>query len=145
MRSWETRQYTEKLHMSNEIEVLRGIVADESLGITARKDAAEHVVRLKVDAVPDALATDPEVIALQQPYPRATEFQRRMADLCVDMTRGRSINGFSAREALIAVRIRHQNRMLKALAEDETEHALIRDAARACWIPFFDVSSPNLE
>jgi hypothetical protein len=35
--------------------------------------------------------------------------------------------------------------MLKALSEDEAEHALIRDAARECWIPFFDISSPNLE
>ena len=65
----------------NAIDELRSVVNDDTLPITARRDAAVHLVALKTKAVdlnvPD---DDPEVVALRTPWPRMTESEVWLAD-----------------------------------------------------------------
>jgi hypothetical protein len=55
--------------MSNaEFEALRAVVADESLSLVERKQAAEHYVAGLVDAVPAPAEDDAEVVELVTPW-----------------------------------------------------------------------------
>lgn len=131
----------------SKLEELRAMVADETLTKAARKDAAEYVVRLLTEAVPEPNEDDPEVIDLMKPWLRDTPGNAGIADIFADTTRGRSIHGFSKREALLAIHIRHRRKLLKGLSEDESEPKAIRDAALQLWkrTPIFSIMSANLE
>jgi hypothetical protein len=55
---------------SNDIEIsqLRAAVEDTALPLSERKDAAEHLVKVVVKAVPDPADDDPEVVELRTPW-----------------------------------------------------------------------------
>jgi hypothetical protein len=113
----------------SEIETLRAAVADETLCKAARRDAAAHVVRLLVEAVPEALETDDEVCGLQEPWPRSTQNEAQTADMWEACTNGRSVRGWNASDALSEVTDRHKLRTLLALIVNEAAPELERLAA----------------
>jgi len=116
---------------SKEIEALRAIVADEALTITERRDAAEHAVRLIVASVPDVLNTDVDVAVLLNPWPRETQQQRWLADSWADVSKGRSLHGYTVPDAKAAVLKRRVRLLLESLTADQDEHLYVRQAAQS--------------
>jgi hypothetical protein len=108
---------------------LTAIIRDASLTTAQRKDAAVYYVRMMVAAVPAPADDDPDVVALQQPWPRDSEQQRTIADMFAAATDGRSVHGYSPKDARAAVLAKRKRQRLAQLAGDASEDALIRDAA----------------
>jgi hypothetical protein len=77
--------------MSSTIRELRALVQDETLPITARREAAEHLVRLKAKEVPSVPDDDAEVVALTKPWPVATDVQAGIASMFAAYSQGLSL------------------------------------------------------
>ena len=116
---------------SKDVVALLAIAADETLTTTERRDGAEYAIRLLAASVPDPLETDVEVVGLMKPWPRQTEQQRWLADSWADVSKGRSLHGYTVADAKAAVLKSRVRRMLESLATDQDKHLYVRQAAQS--------------
>lgn len=98
-----------------QMEKLREVVEDESLTLSARRDAATHLTDLRVAGVPAALDSDEEVKALMTPWSDPV-----FAAQWAEASKGRSVNGWSLRDALAEVTQRRKLRVLLSSVCDES-------------------------
>jgi len=77
-----------------------------------------------VEAVPVPSADDPEVVELQKPW--SDPF---LAQMGAEVTGGRSLTGYTLKDAVETVHKRHQLRAVLAVVVDDTAHRLERLAA----------------
>jgi hypothetical protein len=110
--------------MNTKIDGLRSLVADESLPLTERRDAAAYVIRLMVESIPVPKADDDEVVELQKPW-----HDPFLAELGAAATFGRSLSGWSLKDAIAEVHRCHQLRAVLSIVVDDTAHRLERLAA----------------
>jgi hypothetical protein len=94
------------------IEELRVVVADESVGMAARRDAAAHLTKLHLASIEEVSDTDEEVLELMKPWRRDTAAYALMADWGAEATKGRSMNGWSLIDAKAEVTKRRKLRAL---------------------------------
>ena len=116
--------------MNNE-KNLRAFVGNESLGTAQRRDAAEMLVGLKLNAVPEPADDDPEVAELRTPWPDDASLGAvlPMAWRQRNIAYGWPSEGPSVAQARKHIHKRVKLRALLAVVVDEKENRLVRLAA----------------
>jgi len=110
--------------MSSEMNALTALLADETKAVADRRNAAIHLVCLRVEAVPEPSAHDPEVLELRKPWTDPA-----LAQEWTEITKGRSVNGWTSKDAIAEVHKRHRLRVLLGIVVDQPGHSLMRLAA----------------
>ncbi|WP_158788595.1 hypothetical protein [Granulicella sp. L46] len=126
---------------SEKLDDLRALISDESITLAGRMVAAEHAVRLQVAAVPEPTEDHAEVQELLKPWPRETALERQFAEMFEGATGGRSLNGWSLKDALVKVKERLVFRAFLAIVVDESIHRLER--LEACRVILEDHLHPQ--
>lgn len=112
---------------TNELELaqLRAAVQNNALPASERRDAATHLVRLMVEAVPAPSDDDVEVRKLMQPWRRDTPASAYVASVWEPASLGLPLP-----EAKAAVQRQRNRKALAEIAADPSEDQIIRDAAK---------------
>jgi hypothetical protein len=112
--------------MVNETEKLRSVIADETQPLTARKAAAEHLVRLKIETVEAAGVPDDdvEVVSLMQPWK-----DTKLAQMFSHTSGAPPQAGWPLPIAKAKVLQNRKLRVVLAVAVDKAAHRLERLAA----------------
>lgn len=125
--------------MNTELDKLRAVVEDEQQPLPARRSAADHLVRLGVEAVEatDVQDDDPEVVELRSPWKNV-----EVAQLFSKNPDARPLKGWSLPDARAEVIQRRKLRAILATVVDETAHpferlagcgAILKDHAVGKW------------